>query len=262
MLQNGFEPFFPGAEPPDTKAEAEPPHSKDQRVRLKISCTSLPFSGTLTNMKKTLSLLFCLLAFALSAQECDQEWPQEWLQECPQKCPWWNGYYITFFAGGNLKPGVHSHYEEFTVKTTYKSGYAITGSIGSRFGLFRLEGELGYLHNSLDRMKIEEWKVKQQGYLRTIIGMANLYYDFRGWYGCVTPYVGIGLGYANTKLTRKKFQSAAFDGNDKGFAWQVMAGFSAPIHRKIDFFVEYRFLDTHLHKDLDHTVGGGLRYWF
>lgn len=207
-------------------------------------------------MKKIFPLLFCFFALTLAADECR----------------WWNGYYISFFAGGNLKPGVRSHYEEFTVKTSYKSGYAVTGAIGSTLGPFcffgtgigpfRLEGELGYLRNSLDRMKIEEWKVKQQGNLRTIIGMANIYYDFRGWYGLVTPYVGLGLGYGNTKMTRKKYQTASFEGNDKGLAWQVMAGLSCPVHRRIDLFVEYRFLETHLHKDLDHSVGAGLRTWF
>lgn len=225
-------------------------------------------------MKKIL-LSFLLLAFPLTAQiDNSQPCCSDPLSTCEPlqtKCswwktvcayPWWRGYYITFFGGSNQKPAVHHSYEEFTVRSTYKPGYALTVALGAPIWIFRLEGEFGYRRNSFHRMKIEEYNVPLKGYFRTISGMANFYHDFRYLYLPVVPYLGIGLGYANTRAVRKQFQAATFNGNDKGFAWQVIVGLSCPVYRKVDLMVEYRLLDTHLDKDYNHTVGGGLRIWF
>lgn len=196
-------------------------------------------------MKKYFILLFCLLTCTLSAN-----------------CSWFTGYYISIFGGCSQK-GVNRHkYEEFSVKTTYKPGYIVSGSIGSRYGPFRLEGEFGYSKSVLKNLKIEEWKIKLKGNLRTITGMANLYYDFNHWRIPFIPYIGIGLGYGNTKMSHDQEQAASFNGNDKGLAWQAMLGVSCPIRCNVDLFVEYRYLDTHLDKDINYTIGGGLRYWF
>jgi len=187
-----------------------------------------------------------------------------------QYCGWWSNYYATFVGGANFKPEVPSTYEEFKVKTSYSPGYILSAAIGSRIGPFRMEGEFAARRNTLHKLKIEEFKVKLKGNLRTITGMANIYYDFDRFTWFVTPYVGIGLGYANTRMKHHRFQAAAFNGNDKGFAWQAIAGLTVPLirspcpplYRHIDLVIEYRYLDTHLRHDYNHSVGAGLRCWF
>ena len=199
-------------------------------------------------MKKTLFTLLSLLTLLTSSLSAE--------------CHWWNGYYVTVFGGANLKPDVNYPYEEFSVKTSYKSGFVVTAAIGSYIAPFRIEGEFGYRRNAFDRMKIEDYKVKLEGNLRTITGMANIFYDFHCLKLPVTPYLGLGIGYGNTKMERKRYQAATFNGNDKGLAWQAIVGLSCPIHQQVDLLVEYRFLDTHLRKDYNHSVGAGLRLWF
>ena len=109
------------------------------------------------------------------------------------------------------------------------------------------------------------------GELDTFVGMANLYYDFDFGHR-ITPYVGVGLGFAHHTL-----KGDDTDDDDAEFAWSLMAGAAIDLkdHWKLD--VGYRYLDMgdidladrkgsgkqFLVKDIDsHEIRVGLRYTF
>ena len=123
----------------------------------------------------------------------------------------------------------------------YKAGYDVDLRGGYDFGMFRLEGELGYKHA---KMKSASFVDNTFGTRSTSVratpspapsefgfrdnasifsGMVNGLLDFGG-NGGPGGYVGGGAGYANVKQ---------FNGSKSGFAWQLIAGVYTPITEQV-----------------------------
>jgi outer membrane protein OmpA-like peptidoglycan-associated protein len=90
--------------------------------------------------------------------------------------------------------------------------------------------------------------------------MINGFYDFnRG--GGISPYVGVGIGYANVDIGSV---------DDSNWAWQAMAGLAVPLSERLDLDVSYRFFNVEdleagaiTDGDYEHqAVTVGLRYAF
>jgi opacity protein-like surface antigen len=82
--------------------------------------------------------------------------------------------------------------------------------------------------------------------LRSTVGLANLYYDF-DMRSHFTPYLGIGLGFANNKTSAGALSdcgcTSTIDGASKtAAAGALMAGFSAKVFDRVSFDAGYRFL--------------------
>ena len=131
----------------------------------------------------------------------------------------------------------------------YKAGYDVDLVGGYDFGMFRLEGELGYKH-----AKVKSASFVNQTFGSAInfgsgntftstndfgfrdnasifSGMVNGLLDFGG-NGGPGGYAGGGVGYANVKQ---------FNGSKSGFAWQLIAGVYTPITQQLDIGLKYRF---------------------
>ena len=137
-------------------------------------------------------------------------------------------------------------------RVKYKTGYDVDLIGGYDFGMFRLEGELGYKrakaksrparrclrhrlqhrcrHDLLDRRRLRPRRPRPACFR----AWSTALLDFGG-NGGVGGYVGGGVGYASVKQ---------FGDSDSGFAWQLLAGVYAPVSDNIDVGLKYRYFRT------------------
>jgi opacity protein-like surface antigen len=122
-------------------------------------------------------------------------------------------------------------------------GYAFA----QHWGTFspRAEVELGYLHNNLSSFREDSAAVTTPatGDIHAFYGLANLLLDIPiNGFG-FTPFVGAGIGFANTRST-VTITGLGVDQSvdDTNFAWDVTAGAAYNISCNITFDISYRFL--------------------
>ena len=166
----------------------------------------------------------------------------------------------------------------FGGRATWKTGFDVDLIGGYDFGMFRLEGELGYKRSSLKHFTPE-------GFFRTAVenalnpagttgttfvfpdgtdipfnisnhvsvlsGMVNALLDFGGNEGA-GGYIGAGIGRAHVK---------ELGDSDGAWAYQGIAGITVPISSHIDIGFKYRYFRTG-HLDFDTgiaTLAGSTR---
>jgi len=129
----------------------------------------------------------------------------------------------------------------------FKKGYDVDFVGGYDFGMFRLEGELGYKHAKAKSVNLDNGFVTAfnagsglaltsddfdlGGKVSVLSGMVNALLDLGG-NGGIGGYVGGGAGYARVK---------EFGDSDSGFAWQLLAGVYAPVSDNVDVGLKYRY---------------------
>lgn len=149
---------------------------------------------------------------------------------------------------------------EATFKTNYKAGLDLDLIAGYDFGLFRIEGELGWkkashkryddafasLETEYDTYTSGPGDIDADGKTTVVSGMVNALLDFGSADG-LSFYAGGGVGLAKTKyrlsIDDPDTDLDAFTGTakDSGFAWQLIAGARYPISPNIDLGLKYRY---------------------
>jgi opacity protein-like surface antigen len=177
-------------------------------------------------------------------------------------------WYVGVFGGANW---VEDH--SFSVATTptasadtltwstdADTGFIVGGAVGLSLnnvvkGL-RAEVEVAYRDNQVDGV----WTSNTGGPgvstgtldidHSTFSVLANVWYDFS--LGDVTPYVGGGIGWADSQLDGSYAGGVTgpFDFSDSGFAWQIGAGVNFDVSPNVKLGVGYRYF-----KGPDVTVG-------
>jgi len=132
----------------------------------------------------------------------------------------------------------------------YKRGYDVDATLGYDFGLFRLEGELGYKRAKLDNFELSsaaqtafntqfggvvdpEVDFDLSGRTSVLSGMVNGLVDFGA--GGFSVFAGGGAGRARVKFAGER---------DNAWAYQLLAGVTAPISDNVDVGVKYRYFRT------------------
>jgi outer membrane protein OmpA-like peptidoglycan-associated protein len=69
--------------------------------------------------------------------------------------------------------------------------------------------------------------------------MLNGYYDFPA-IGRVTPYLGLGAGYAYIDANASPVGGSRIDDSDGAFAWQAIAGLALPLSNALDLTADLR----------------------
>jgi OmpA-OmpF porin, OOP family len=79
---------------------------------------------------------------------------------------------------------------------------------------------------------------------QTFSVLANVWYDFA--LGGVNPYIGGGIGWADTELEGDYFGGVTgpFEFSDDGFAWQLGAGINFDVSPNMKLGVGYRFFQA------------------
>jgi opacity protein-like surface antigen len=145
----------------------------------------------------------------------------------------------------------------------FKQGYALSMAGGFKFKYFRVEGELGYQKNDVDKCT-SRYCGKRSGDMEAYSLLVNGYYDFINKTR-FTPYITAGIGMAKVN---SNFDDIA-QLNDKGLTYQFGAGVAYAINRILSVDFRYRYFATKGH-DLAGTNDGftannvllGLRYNF
>ena len=130
----------------------------------------------------------------------------------------------------------------------HRIGFDLDGIAGYDFGMFRLEGELGYKRASADDITITgpvaTRERNAEGRSTALSAMLNGLLDFGGEDG-VRGYAGLGVGYARVKVRAlSDIGDLGVRGTDSGLAWQAIAGFGVPISDNVELGLKYRFFNV------------------
>src|SRR5690242_1721533 len=135
-------------------------------------------------------------------------------------------------------------------RVNFHTGYDVDLNAGYDFGMFRVEGELGYKHatvkNSLGSAPFVTALSGGSGQVFTandvitankvsaLSGMINGLVDIGSGTG-ISGFGGAGFGRARVK---------EFHDSDSAWAWQVLAGVRMPVSDNIDVGLKYRYFHT------------------
>jgi len=169
-----------------------------------------------------------------------------------------DGWYFGAEAGANFAQKMKFNALANTWQQTQDPGYAILGQVGYGFGQWRLEGELGWRHNELDKFTYAGGSPSPSGAVQGVNMMFNVLYDFKTdtpW----TPYLGAGIGGMNvqednviaggTKIT---------NGSDTAFAYQGIAGIAYAVTDTLSLRADYHYMRTEKATvNVDSQFGGG-----
>lgn len=193
-------------------------------------------------MKTKLTLLastaFAALAFAVPTQAAS------------------SGWYASLTGGANWLNDdgfvAVNGPDTLTFNPNTDTGFIVAGAIGMSLnnmveGL-RVEAEVAYREGQVDGL----WKTTtgifgDNGTLdyeqSSVSVMANVWYDFD--VGGVKPYVGGGIGWADTELDGRYVGGTipTINFSDDGFAWQLGAGLNFGISPNMSLGIGYRYFE-------------------
>ncbi|MBW1616042.1 MAG: porin family protein [Deltaproteobacteria bacterium] len=139
------------------------------------------------------------------------------------------------------------------VELEYDSGIVLGAAAGYDFGSARIEGELAYQQNDIDKIKSVNQENEVSGDVSSFALLINGYYDF---YNSTkfTPFVTAGIGFTKIGLEDKS-------DNDKDeytvFAYQIGAGIGYALTEKVTIESKYRYFAT---SDYEFEHSGELEY--
>ncbi len=180
-----------------------------------------------------------------------------------------NGLYI----GANVGLAMlrDSDVENFSPTITFQSdpGYALGAAIGYGFDYGRIEAEVSYQRNDMDKIKVLGIAIDASGNSSNIALLLNGYIDFKN-NTIVTPYLSAGIGVSRVDISgigALGFSLPSYD--DTVFAYQVGAGLGFSLTEKVILDLKYRYLGTS-DPEFDnvkvnygsHNVYLGVRYTF
>lgn len=163
--------------------------------------------------------------------------------------------------------------EDVTATLEFDPGLAASFAGGANFGMFRVEGEIGYQQNDVDKISlcIEGYcgSGNASGDFSTLSFLGNFYFDFVNS-SPVTPYITAGLGIARVEMNDMVIEGEHVGGNDDTvFAYQFGVGLAFAINKNMAIDLKYRYFAT-AEPDFDgveaefasHNVYCGFRYTF
>ncbi len=154
---------------------------------------------------------------------------------------------------------------------SFKPGVGFTAAYGFRTD-FRLNTELEFSARwaSLDELKVPGGTLPADGDVRTFSFMLNIPWMFRNrtrW----TPYMGGGIGMAWHKGDISPLadgSAGASEGQELTMAYQLLAGVSYAVNRRLEFLVGYKFfgaIDAQLGilqlQNRSHNIEMGIRWY-
>ena len=125
----------------------------------------------------------------------------------------------------------------------FDDDFAVGFAYGRRHS-YKLRSEFEFTYRSNDAETL--------GQVEVYSIMKNFLIDIEIPSNFATPYVGIGIGYANVDTDFDRLSGLALD-NSGSFAWQPIAGVSIKLTEKLNYYFEYRYFST---TDLGVTLNG------
>src|SRR5210317_1610424 len=184
-------------------------------------------------MKKNLLIIFvCVLAFFFSATVYSAE-----------------GLYMSGnlgFAMASDSDLTDSTVPGVTVNTEFDTGLTLGAALGYDFNRFRVEGEISYQTNDVDKLGAQGVFFDATGDATALSFLINGYYDFVNS-SAFTPYISAGLGYAQVAFNDLNISGSGFPGSsddDSVFAYQIGIGIGYAVTETVTIDVKYRYFGT------------------
>jgi len=184
-------------------------------------------------MKKKLLITYvCVLAFFFSAPVCSAE-----------------GLYVSGnlgFAMASDSDLTDSTVPDITVNTEFGTGLALGAALGYDFSRFRVEGEISYQKNDVDKIGAQGDFFDETGDATALSFLINGYYDFKNR-SAFTPYISAGLGFAQVEFNGLDISGLGFSGSndeDTVFAYQIGIGVGYAATEKVTIDIKYRYFGT------------------
>ena len=184
-------------------------------------------------MKKNLLIIFvCVLAFFFSASVYSAE-----------------GLYVSGnggFATASDSDLTDSTVPGTTVNIEFDTGLALGAALGYDFNRFRVEGEISYQTNDVDKIGAQGVFFDATGDATALSFLINGYYDFVNR-SAFTPYISAGLGFAQVEFNDLNISGSGFPGSsedDTVFAYQIGIGVGYAVTEKVTIDVKYRYFGT------------------
>jgi opacity protein-like surface antigen len=184
-----------------------------------------------------------------------------------------NGWYASVFGGySQLSSNIHTtHLGQLRSSPSYDDTYNAGGRVGFQSNPIRYELEYTYLNGDVDRFKVDY--IRQtgvSGHLNANLIMANLYYDFPEVLGAISPFLGVGIGYAFMQASLNSTGPLAatfFKESGNAFAYQGSAGLTYNFSENYAINASYRYAATsssdHFGKSFQAQMGNaGIIYRF
>jgi opacity protein-like surface antigen len=133
-----------------------------------------------------------------------------------------------------------------TITMEYDTGLALGGALGYDFNRFRVEGEISYQKNDIDKVSILGFPFAASGDVSSLAFLINGYFDFVND-SAFTPYITAGLGYAQIDLNDFNIAGSGepdYSQDDSVFAYQVGLGVGYAVTEKVTIDVKYRYFAT------------------
>jgi outer membrane autotransporter protein len=133
-----------------------------------------------------------------------------------------------------------------TITMEYDTGLALGGALGYDFNRFRVEGEISYQTNDVDKISVLGIPFSASGDVSSLAFLINGYFDFVND-SAFTPYISAGLGYAKIEFNDLNVSGSGLSGasdDDSVFAYQVGLGVGYAVTEKFTIDVKYRYFAT------------------
>ncbi len=133
-----------------------------------------------------------------------------------------------------------------TVNTEFDTGLTFGAALGYDFNRFRVEGEISYQNNDIDKIGAQGVFFDATGDATALSFLINGYFDLKNS-SAFTPYVSAGLGFAQVEFNNLNISGLGFSGSndeDTVFAYQVGIGVGYAVTEKVTIDVKYRYFGT------------------
>lgn len=157
------------------------------------------------------------------------------------------------------------------MELSYDTGWIIGAAAGYGFRNFRVEGELSYESNDIDKTSVLGVSFDSTGDVSCTALLVNGYYDFVNS-SAFTPFISAGVGYATIDVNDYNITGAGlpnYNDDDSVFAYQLGVGIGYAVNENVTIDFRYRYFatedaefDTTEVESSSHNFLLGIRYYF
>lgn len=161
-----------------------------------------------------------------------------------------DGWYTSVFGGYTyIPPNIYNFaYGVFRDEVGYNNGYNAGGRVGYQSNPIRYEVEYTYLRAETKHFNLNFiTQLGVTGFTAANLIMANIYYDCPEMLPAISPFIGLGIGYANLKAELDSigpFFPSYFSTTDSAFAYQGTVGLTYNFSENYAANLAYRYVAT------------------
>jgi opacity protein-like surface antigen len=151
------------------------------------------------------------------------------------------GFYLEGSLGYSLPDSVDVSVDQVDGELELDDAFVLGGAVGYKFPWFRLETNVSYRKNDVDKVKADSGDTGGDGDVEALVGLVNAYLDLDLDLP-VRPFVGGGVGAAYLSVDTGRDSLIDVDDDAGAFAWNLMAGVGYDVTESVALTATYRYL--------------------